>query len=82
MNTRTRSRGDVRAYCDGKEMFASFSLAERIAKKQRDRDQGNNHVYRCAKCHGFHIGQLQGWDAASLQRYKKRRRELEEEGVE
>lgn len=43
------------ATCEGKEQFASFGVADGIAKK-RSRHGKKNHVYKCGTCHCFHLG--------------------------
>lgn len=55
-----QARSDPRSYCEGKEPIKSFELAQRIAQRQRSRHDNAGHVYRCARCQAFHIGELVG----------------------
>lgn len=46
------SRPDTRsAQCDGKQPFAAYSAADKVAKRS-----GIANVYRCPHCNQFHIG--------------------------
>jgi hypothetical protein len=48
----------IAASCTGKEEFASFSLARRIARRRAskwDRDY-RGEPYKCRVCHLWHIG--------------------------
>lgn len=56
---RTRVHADPRAYCDGKESFTTFRVADGIARRRR-RNEHPGQVYRCAKCQAFHIGEQLG----------------------
>lgn len=44
------------ASCEGKEKFANFSLAEKIASKQAHRRGKKFQAYACTDCGGFHVG--------------------------
>lgn len=39
------------AQCDGKQPFASHSIAIKVASRL-----GNANAYRCPHCHQFHVG--------------------------
>jgi hypothetical protein len=50
-----------RSACDVKKKLG-FHLADKIVKKFRFRGcKGLIQVYRCAECHHFHVGGIQGW---------------------
>lgn len=55
--------------CVGKELFATYGAAEKIAARGRRHD--NRHPYRCSACNGFHIGSQVG-------RRRRRPHQLEE----
>lgn len=42
--------------CEGKERFASFNLADRIASRQAHRRGKKFQAYACSDCGGFHVG--------------------------
>ena len=65
--------------CAGKECFANYALAERIAKLSANRHAGHKmRAYRCPECGSFHVGTLLGRPA---DKRKSRFYTLEEEGV-
>lgn len=41
--------------CEGKERFATFTLADQVAKRNT-RQRMRRQPYRCPHCHGFHLG--------------------------
>lgn len=42
--------------CDGKEDYPSLALAQRVAKRRRQKKAGRLTAYVCAVCGGIHIG--------------------------
>lgn len=46
-------------YCDGKQAFETYALAEHVVKRMRGRNRHSASrlsVYRCNECNQFHIG--------------------------
>jgi hypothetical protein len=43
------------AYCDGKQAFASLTLANQVADR-KPRSDRSLRPYRCAKCKRWHLG--------------------------
>ena len=41
--------------CEGKERFATFGLADQIARRNT-RQRMRRQPYRCPHCQGFHLG--------------------------
>lgn len=61
----------INAGCNGKPGFASYVLADRIARKsRRGRCAESKTAYRCRWCGQWHIGSLAPWRPRS----KKKRR--------
>lgn len=50
------------ASCDGKERFATFTLAERTAHRQAQKRKRKFSAYACHLCGGFHVGTHLGSD--------------------
>ena len=42
--------------CEGKERFAGFTLAAKVAKRLAQRNDVKAMPYQCPHCHGYHIG--------------------------
>lgn len=57
-------------YCDGKEIFATATLAKRIEKEMNRRGNMKFQTYRCSKCNNWHIGSNQGVVGADAHRRK------------
>lgn len=49
----------VSVFCEGKERFLTFALADRVARLRR-REGTKRHAYRCGGCGGYHIGSTIG----------------------
>lgn len=58
--------------CQGKEVFASFGLAHRIASKSGHDGHRSRTAYKCRVCGGYHVG-----SRSTVQRKKRARIRLE-----
>lgn len=72
-------RDRERAYvaCITKEAYATFSLAEKVAKRPSRNGYGVKVAYRCDVCHRYHIGHRDVERGRALRRIRHEREDRE-----
>ena len=60
----------IASSCDGKVSFASFSLANSVVKRNREKYRESRTTYHCQNCHQWHIGTDNGRD--TKERYERK----------
>jgi hypothetical protein len=70
----------ILAMCQGKEQFASFALATKVADMRERGNSGYNRgrPYQCPACGSFHLGSRTSQDRLRVK--QKRERSMESEG--
>lgn len=58
--------------------YASYTDAERVAKRMRRNCDDQIQAFRCERCHRFHVGHTAEEISHNLRQFKQRRRALDE----
>jgi hypothetical protein len=74
-----RNAGDQRSYgCNGKVDYGSWSAAERVARRARQKGRSAGVVmipYRCKICGGHHLSSLDGLERKRTKRDRRGEKE-------
>ena len=60
----------IQSACAGKVSFATFTLANSVVKRNREKHRESRTSYHCMHCHQWHIGTDNGRD--TKERYERK----------